>query len=109
VILDATEGAEVTAKRDGDGCAVNVSGGTGGMKPAVVSLDAQCAVTLDPEAAAASAIGTKAPRRVRATSRRTGCCGAEAAPGTSFAMVLVVGLVLRRRRKGCSPGQRSRG
>jgi hypothetical protein len=100
VILDANDGAEITAKRDGDACAVTVSAGTGNMKPAVAALDAQCAVTVDPEAAAASAIGTKAPKRVRTTSsRRTGCCGAEAAPGTSFAMAFVVALVLARRRR----------
>ncbi len=98
VILDAIDGANVTGKRDGDTCALTVSGEGETMKPVVITVDAACAVTMDPEAAAASAIGTK-PKRVRATSRKSGCCGAEAAPGTSFAMAFVVLALLWRRRR----------
>ncbi len=102
VILDATSGAQITAKKSGAGCVVTLAGDEAGVqKPLVATLDASCAVTADPEAAAASAIGTK-PARARpqaARSPRSGCCGAEAAPGQSGAMILVVGALLLRRRR----------
>jgi hypothetical protein len=110
VILDPPDAtADVTAKRSGDGCAVHVTGG--GKLPAqplVVTVDDSCSVKLDVEAPAASAIGT----RVRGTkggsssggsvrSPRSGCCGAEAAPGSSFAMAAIVAaILLGRRRRG---------
>jgi hypothetical protein len=102
VILDPPDvNADVTAKRDGNGCAVHVTGG-GKLpaRPLVISVDAACSIKLDAEAPAASAIGTRAPRTRAggARSPRSGCCGAEAAPGTSFAMAFVVVAILRRRR-----------
>jgi hypothetical protein len=103
VVLDATEGSQITGTKSGNGCAMSVSAGGGAMKPVVALVDADCKVTLDPEAAAASAIGTKAKGTSRkgggARSPRSGCCGAEAAPGQSLAMVLVVGAILGRRRR----------
>jgi hypothetical protein len=103
VILDPPDTtAKVIAKRDGSGCAVRVtSAGKLPARPLVIALDAQCNVALDAEAAAASAIGTRAPRARTGGMRspRSGCCGAEATPGSSSAMALVVvALLLRRRR-----------
>jgi len=106
VILDATDGAQLVAKQVGTGCTVTVTGAdSGAQKPLVATVDASCTVTADPEAAAASAIGTKPARgRPRTRSPRSGCCGAEAAPGQSGAMVIVVGaLLLRRRRRVVRP------
>jgi hypothetical protein len=103
IVLDATEGAQVSAKKSGAACAVTVGDGTGALEPVVATVDAACNVTLDPEAAAASAIGTRAKgtssRKKGARSPRSGCCGAEAAPGQSFAMIFVVGGLLARRRR----------
>ncbi len=98
VILDA-RGA-VTAKLDGDRCAVQVA--DGGKTPAVVTLDDKCNVADDPEAAAASAVGTRpaASHGGGARSMRSGCCGAQAAPGSSIAMTLVVlAMLISRRRR----------
>jgi hypothetical protein len=101
VILDATDTAKLDAKKSGASCAVTVTGAdTGAQKPLSATLDASCNVTLDPEAAAASAVGTK-PARARPGNRspRSGCCGAEAAPGQSGAMILIVAALLLRRRR----------
>jgi hypothetical protein len=104
VILDPPDTAvDVTAKLGKHGCDVRfISGGKQQMRPLVFALDAQCNVTLDPEAPAASAHGTRAPhvKAGGARSPRSGCCGAEAAPGSAFAMAFVVlAIVLRRRRR----------
>lgn len=97
VILDGADG-DITATKEGDACKVKLAGK--GLRAVVAKLDEDCKVTADPEAAAASAIDTK-PRRAPARSPRSGCCGAEAAPGQAFAMTGVVFaiLVLRRRRR----------
>jgi len=106
IVLDAIEGAQLTAAREGTGCHVKVVGGAGSaVKPVVAMLDAQCNVTIDPQAAAASPIDTR-PRGSSggapvgsARALRSGCCGAEAAPGSASAMALVVvGILMRRRR-----------
>jgi MYXO-CTERM domain-containing protein len=105
VVLDAPDGGALTATTDGANCKVKVDGAGAPGKPLVAMLDAQCKVTLDPEAAAASAVGTKARRGGPPSgggsprSPRSGCCGAEAAPGQSFAMALVVVALLARRRR----------
>jgi hypothetical protein len=103
IVLDATEGAQVSAKKAAQGCAVTITDGGATLKPVVATVDAACSVTLDPEAAAASAVGTRArgtsTRGKGARSPRSGCCGAEAAPGQSFAMIFVVGGLLARRRR----------
>jgi MYXO-CTERM domain-containing protein len=103
VILDATDTSQLTAKPSAGGCAITVTNTASGiLKPLVARVDASCNVIADPEASAASAVGTR-PVRARpvgtARAARSGCCSAEAAPGQSFAMVLVVGALLRRRRR----------
>ncbi|HEY5946936.1 MAG TPA: hypothetical protein VIV40_15640 [Kofleriaceae bacterium] len=106
VILDPPDvNADVTAKRDSNGCALHVTGpGKLPARPLVISVDAQCGVKLDVEAPAASAIGTRAPRTRpsgNARSPRSGCCGAEATPGSAFAMTIVVlAILFGRRRRG---------
>lgn len=94
VILDAP-GDAITAKPDGDGCAVEVARG----KPhvAIVTLDEACNVTEDPEASAASAVGTRPTAAHDLRSPRSGCCGAQATPGSSAAMAIVVALLVLRR------------
>ena len=106
VVLDAPEGGQLTATPDGPSCKVSVSGGGAAGKPLVAMLDAKCKVTPDPEAAAASAVGTRTQRGGSPStggsprSPRSGCCGAEAAPGQSFAMAgVVVAILVRRRRR----------
>jgi uncharacterized protein (TIGR03382 family) len=101
VILDGPASTTITAKPAGDKCAVNVAAaGSLTSRPAVVTLDASCAVTPDPSAAtAATAAGTRptAPT-AGARSPRSGCCGAQSTPGSPIAMTLVVlAIVLRRR------------
>jgi len=105
VILDAPQlagMATVAATRDGDACRVTVTaGGATPALPAIVLLDAACAVVLDPASASAtSAAGTRPPP-VQATrkTQRSGCCGAQATPGSPLALsLLVIGIGLRRRR-----------
>ena len=129
VVLDGPTGADamIAATRDGDGCAVTVATSGAGTKissrPRVFALDAACAISAD--AALASAVGSApvvdagpltpiepidampdGPSTGPTTSPRTarsGCCGAEAAPGGSLAMSVLVGLAwlglgARRRR-----------
>lgn len=102
VILDAPAKSAVSAKKDGDACAVDVaSGGSNDARPAVLMLDASCAVTVDPEASSAARSGgaPPAPPAPATRSPRSGCCGAQAAPGSPIAMALVVFIVLARRRR----------
>jgi hypothetical protein len=106
VILDAPEQdgkATVTARPDGDHCAIAVTaGGDVAARPVIVTIDASCHVTADPEAPAASAVMSR-PSKAGANSPRSpraGCCGAEAAPGSSIAMAgVVIAFVVRRRRR----------
>lgn len=110
VVLDPPDSmVDVTAKPDGTGCAVRVTGG-GKVQalPLVFALDSTCNVTLDAEAPAASAAGTRVPRTASRTPR-AGCCGAEATPGSALAMALVVlALVLRRRSTSREPARSAR-
>lgn len=106
VILDAPETAgmaTITATRDGEACAVEVKpGGATPARPLIVTLDAACAVTLDPASGnAMSAVGTKpAPVRLPSSqSRRSGCCNAQTTPGSPIAMTLIVGAIALRRRR----------
>lgn len=99
VILDSPDAsANVTAKPDGSGCAVRVTGG-GALpaRPLVFSLDRACRVALDAEAPAASAIGTRPPR-VKPSSPRTGCCGAQTTPSSAASMTVLVLALLARPR-----------
>jgi hypothetical protein len=94
----ALDGGTITARADGDGCAITVQAGE--KRPAIAVVDTACAVTVDPEApSAASAIRGKPAAVPGGSKRRGGCCAAEASPGASFGMTLVVGLVLLRRRR----------
>ncbi|MBA3456192.1 MAG: hypothetical protein H0T42_24040 [Deltaproteobacteria bacterium] len=107
VILDAPQAAgmaTVTAKREGDTCSVSVTpGGTTPARPAILTLDAACAVVVDPASAStATAAGTKPPpiRSSGARTQRSGCCGAQTTPSSPIALaVIVMGIVVRRRRK----------
>ena len=104
VILDAPATSSITAKKDGDSCAVSVtSGGSIAARPAVVTVDASCLVAVDPEAASATpAAGTRPapPASTSNRSKRSGCCGAQSTPGSPIAMTLVVlAIVLRRRAR----------
>lgn len=107
VILDAPEidgKSTIAAKLEGNDCAVTVSaGGAQSARPAIVTLDGNCAVTTDPagEATAAGFKPKQPPPRAGAGGkpRRSGCCGANAAPGSPIATSLVVGLLLLRPRR----------
>ncbi len=105
VVLDAPETAgktSITAVADGEQCKVTVGAGAAlSARPAIVTLDGSCQVAVDPEAAsAAPALGTRpAPIRKQETPRRSGCCAAQATPGSPIAMALVVALFLVRRRR----------
>jgi len=104
VVLDAParDGkATVTAKPDGDACAVTVAaGGSVSARPVIVTLDAACAVAADPEqTTGGSAEGKPAAVRRKPSPRHGGCCGAQSAPGSPLAMSLVVLVVLWRRRR----------
>ncbi|HTR53856.1 MAG TPA: MYXO-CTERM sorting domain-containing protein [Kofleriaceae bacterium] len=101
VVLDAPAAtADVTAHRDGDACAVDVGPGTDvPARPIVVAVDADCRVTVDPEAAQTAAALLPGTPVSSAHSARAGCCGAQTTPGSSPAMAFVVlAIVLRRRR-----------
>ncbi len=105
VVLDAPALgglATITAHREGDACAVKVTpGGPTPARPLVATLSPSCAITIDPATASAgSAIGTKPSRAPRAEPRssRAGCCGAQATPGSTTAMTIVVLAVALRRR-----------
>ena len=111
VVLDAPEvdgKASIAATKSGDACEVSITaGGTVPARPAIFVLDDACAVTIDEASgAAASAANTRPPPvRAQPTSKRSGCCGASATPGSPIAMALIVGgLVLRRRRAGTRRG-----
>jgi hypothetical protein len=104
VVMDAPDQGgmvSIAAHRDGDACAVQVTpGGSLPARPLVVTLDAQCNVTSDPEAGAGSAIALRPVTKAEVRSPRAGCCGAQTTPGSPIAMTVVVGvIVLRRRRK----------
>ncbi len=114
VVLDAGDAdghATVTAKPVGNACAITVArGGKMSARPLVIEVDAQCRVTEDPEGPARSSAETHAPgTHAPATRRdrpgdvrapRSGCCGAQAAPASSFAMAFVVlAMLLRRSRR----------
>ena len=104
VVLDApaTDGkATVTAKPDGDACAVTIAaGGPIPSRPLIVTLDDACAVTADAEQPrGVSAEGKPAAVRRKPSQRPGGCCGAQSAPGSPLAMSFVVLMVLWRRRK----------
>jgi hypothetical protein len=104
VVLDAPSTARragLTAKPDGDACAVTVSsGGPLSATPIIATLDDSCAVIPDPEApSGVSAEGKPAPVPAKQRIRRGGCCGAQSTPGSPLAMSAVLALLLLRRRR----------
>jgi hypothetical protein len=104
VVLDApaTDGkATISARPDGDGCAVTVAaGGTTRAQPAIVTLDDACAVTADPEEPnGVSAEGKPAAVRGRAGAASGGCCGGHGKRGGAMVAAGFVVLVLLWRRK----------
>lgn len=129
VVLDGPTGADayVTATRGGTACAVSVAASGAGTKlsgrPRVFVLDSACAVVADAALPAMNGSNARpvvdagpitAPVPVDAApdgtlpgvsprTARSGCCGANAAPGGSAAMAVLValgwiGLGQRRRR-----------
>jgi hypothetical protein len=110
VVLDApaTGGkARVTARADGDACVVTVEpGGPVPAAPVIVTLDARCAVAVDPEASRTEAPAPAAPPAPRGppgppprSSRGGGCCGAGGGAATPLAMAAIVMFAPRRRRR----------
>jgi len=119
--------ARVTARIDGDACAVEVVAGTGAgalpAQPLIITLDAACAVTLDAErppdvawpidaadlgdggGLGTAHVAPPAPHPAYRRSHRParGCCGAQAAPDPTMALVpaVLAALLLRRRRRSC--------
>jgi hypothetical protein len=85
---------EVIAKADGDACAIDVKPGAKGI---VAMLDDSCSVVAEPEGAVSSQVTRPAP--LTREPRRSGCCGAEAAPGSPFALTIVVWFLARRRSR----------
>jgi hypothetical protein len=110
VILDAPDAqASITAKRSGDNCAVSVTGGGSiPARPAIIGIDASCNVTLDPEAPAASAVGTKPRKAAGVRSQRPGCCDTGSGPASPLALSLLVTGVLRRPRRAATSRARAR-
>jgi len=98
VILDE-KAVTVTAAPNGTGCRITVAkGGSLVERPAVVVLDDACAVVAETATAAVPPSPGTAPTRI-AHPARSGCCGAEAAPGSSVAMTGAVIAIVRRRRR----------
>lgn len=92
-------GRAITAAKSGDGCAVDVTAnGKLAAKPTVFTLDEACVLVDDPEGASGAGSGAR-PALKAVRPSRGGCCGAEAAPGSSIAMTLVVGAFVGRRRR----------
>ena len=98
VILDE-KAVTVTAVPSGAGCMVKVTkGGQVAERPTVIVLDDGCGVVAETAMPRATpAPGTAPTRMVRPA--RSGCCGAEAAPGSTFAMASIVTVIVRRRRR----------
>ncbi|HMG20462.1 MAG TPA: hypothetical protein VK607_04065, partial [Kofleriaceae bacterium] len=115
VILDPHPHVAITARVDGDGCAVTATPDDAeAVHPAVVILDDACRVAIDPAvASAAASITGKPPAIKRAATankrRRFGCSAGE--PGAG-ALAVVLGLAargLRRRRARAAPAVTARG
>lgn len=128
VVLDGPggEGAVVNATRDGDACAVTVGASGAGTRlvgrPRVFALDASCGISEDaavpgagPPAVDAGPLQPQVPMDAARPDGgggpggsprtvRSGCCGAEAAPGASLTVAGLLGVAwlwlgARRRRR----------
>jgi hypothetical protein len=102
VVLDVDKPA-ITAKLDGESCAVSVKSGGDAAVPAIVTLDTSCNVVPDPPAAGAAPTAGLKPQTTRSpntTSKRSGCCAAQTTPpGSSIVMAFVVAVFLLRSRR----------
>jgi len=103
VILDPHDHLGVTARPDGDGCAVTISQDGSIARPAVVVLDDACRVAVDPQTpSAAAAIGGRPPPVARQgnakRTRRWGCSAGDAPGGPIALAVLSLAVAARRRR-----------
>jgi len=106
VVLDAPVSvgrASVSAKPDGDACAVTVvPGGPLSGWPVIVTLDDACAVAADPvqpSGISAEAKPAPVPAHGKAGVRRGGCCSAQADPGSAIVLGTgLLALITRRRR-----------
>jgi hypothetical protein len=103
VILDPHPHLAITARPDGDSCAVTTSLEGDIAHPAIVVLDDACRVVSDPSiASAAAAIGPLPPPvpRSQAQKSRLGCSTTEA-PGGAAALIglIVLGLCGPRRAR----------
>ena len=83
---------EITAKADGDACAVDVKPNG---KAAVVIVDDNCAVTADTQSLVTTPQVTK-PGPLSREPRRSGCCNAETTPGSPFTLTIVAWFLARR-------------
>jgi MYXO-CTERM domain-containing protein len=117
VVLDppaAGGAARITARLDGDACAVEVAAGEDAgavpVVPVIIALDDACAITADAERpgghaelspASPSAPAPEPPPVSPSARRPGGCCGAQASPSSSSAalLVVVVGAALLHRRR----------
>jgi len=105
VVLDTPDKATIIAKLAGKDCAVEISAG-GSEKnamhapPVIVSLDAACTVSPDPETSSKTpANALQKPSSSRVRSPRGGCCGAQSGPASPAAGGALVLLWLWPRRK----------
>ncbi|HET9621081.1 MAG TPA: hypothetical protein VFP84_06935, partial [Kofleriaceae bacterium] len=104
IVLDApaSDGkASVTAKPDGDACAVTVAaGGRLAAAPLIVTLDAACAIAADPEETRGAGGERKPiPARRKADVRRGGCCETGGAAGGPMVLGVIAMLIVMRRRR----------
>jgi hypothetical protein len=103
VILDPHDHLAITARPDGDGCAVSAApSDAGGPRPAIVVIDDACRVTADPAVpSAAAALPARPPPVKRADAarprRRWGCSAADGAAGAPIALAALSLLLIRAR------------
>ena len=101
IVLDAPErdgNAQVVAHRKGDACELAITaGGSFAARPLVVAVDDACTVH-DDAVTTGAAPAPRATPRPGVRSPRSGCCGAQAAPGASPVLALLVLAAILRRR-----------
>lgn len=109
VILDPHPHLVVTARRDGDGCAITTAPDDAAEdRPAIVVIDDACRVAADPEVPSAAASLAPRPPPVRRASvqrsRRWGCSTGDSpgGPVALAALFALAALAARRRRRAPS-------
>ena len=104
VILDPHDRLAISARPDGDGCAVTAAPGDApAERPVIAVIDDACRIALDPAVpSAVSTIATRpppAPASAARRSRRWGCSAAGDGSGTGLVLVVVlVGLLAQLAR-----------